>query len=105
MPHLADSSFLWIEDLAYPDRLVDLGFGIPLIGSSLNLLPILMTIITLLSTLTYKNELAPKQEIKRQKVRLYLMAVSFLVLFYPFPAAMVLYWLMANLLQTVQQAL
>jgi membrane protein insertase Oxa1/YidC/SpoIIIJ len=31
------------------------------------------------------------------------MAASFLLLFYPFPAAMVMYWAMANLLQFFQQ--
>jgi len=29
--------------------------------------------------------------------------VAFLLLFYPFPAVMVLYWLLNNLFQTLQQ--
>jgi len=33
------------------------------------------------------------------------MAASFLILFYPFPAAMVMYWAMANLLQFIQTKL
>jgi membrane protein insertase Oxa1/YidC/SpoIIIJ len=42
-------------------------------------------------------------ELKRQKRNLYLMAAAFLVFFYPFPAVMVMYWMLANILQTIQQ--
>ena len=42
-------------------------------------------------------------DMKAQKRNLYLMAAGFLILFYPFPAGMVLYWTLSNILQTVQQ--
>jgi len=40
---------------------------------------------------------------KRQTWPLLLMTFGFFVLFYPFPAGMVLYWTMANLLHLIQQ--
>lgn len=103
MSVLEGQSFLWVNDLSLPDALMEFGFAIPLLGTSFNLLPFLMTLITLLSTVFYRNDLAPASETKKQKVNLYLMAFAFFVLFYPFPAAMVLYWAMANVLQFIQQ--
>ncbi len=100
---LEHQSFLWISDLSVPDTLFELGFTVPLFGSGLNLLPFLMTVITLLSTISYKNDLVPFKETRKQKINLYLMAFAFFVLFYPFPASMVLYWAMANVLQFIQQ--
>ncbi|MGJ8663559.1 MAG: YidC/Oxa1 family membrane protein insertase [Marinicella sp.] len=103
MSVLEGQPFLWISDLSVPDTLFNLGFAIPLFGSGFNLLPILMTFITLMSTIYYKNDLAPAAETKKQKLNLYFMAFAFFVLFYPFPASMVLYWAMANVLQFIQQ--
>ncbi len=74
-----------------------------LFGDTISLLPFIMTVVTLYSTVIFQNRHAPEAEITRQKRNLYLMAVAFFVLFYPFPAAMVLYWVLANLLQTIQQ--
>jgi len=68
-----------------------------------SLLPLLMTLIALCSTVVFKNRYAEITEIKRQKRNLYLMAALFFVLFYPFPAAMVLYWLSTNALHAIQQ--
>lgn len=105
MPQLLNQSFLWFDDLSKPDGLLALNFSMPLLGSDLNLMPIVMTIITLLSTVFHTDKHASTQDNKKQKLKLYLMAAGFLVLFYPFPAAMVMYWAMANLLQFVQQKL
>ena len=96
-------SFLWIKDLAYPDAVMNLPFEIPFFGSTVNLLPFLMTILTLIATIIFKNRHTTPKQIKRQKRNLYLMAAAFFVLFYPFPACMVLYWTLANVLQLAQQ--
>ena len=103
MPQLVGESFLWITDLAYPDSVAPLTISIPLLGNTLNLLPIVMTIVTIASTLAYKNSRAPASAVRSQKLNLYLMAGAFFVFFYPFPAAMVLYWTLANILQFAQQ--
>ncbi len=106
LPVLSGQAFWWISDLAYPDAVLQAAGSnnaIPLFGTSLNLLPILMTVVTVASAILYKDRVAPASETKKQKRNLYFMAVAFFVLFYPFPASMVLYWATANVLQVVQQ--
>ena len=105
MPQLAGNPFLWIGDLAYPDVVATFPITIPMFGDKFSLLPFVMTIVTLFSTVIFQNRLAPEIELKRQKRNLYLMSAAFFILFYPFPAAMVLYWTLANILQTIQQQL
>jgi YidC/Oxa1 family membrane protein insertase len=105
MPQLDGQSFLWIDNLALPDTVGRLPFAIPILGDKISLLPFIMTVVSLYSTVLFQNRHASALEMKRQKRNLYLMAVAFFVLFYPFPAAMVLYWAMANFLYTIQQSL
>ena len=105
MPQFAGQSFLWISDLAYPDSIGTLPGAIWLLGPSVSLLPVLMTAVTVLATLLHQDRLATAQEVKRQKRNLYLLASAFFILFYPFPAAMVLYWTAVNVLQIFQQKL
>ena len=103
MPQFAGQSFLWIKDLAYPDAIASLRFSIPIFGDTINLLPFVMTAVTLFSTAIFKNPHAPGAEVQFQKRNLYLMSAAFFVLFYPFPAVMVLFWALANILHTFQQ--
>ena len=103
MHQLSGSSFLWIENLAYPDQKITLPFAAPLIGEKIHFLPILMLIINLGVAFTYKNSSYSEQEIKKQKRSLYLMAFVYFILFYPFPAAMVLYWLVTCLIEFFQR--
>jgi YidC/Oxa1 family membrane protein insertase len=106
LPQLSGQAFWWISDLAYPDAVLkfsDAGSGVPLFGSTLNLLPILMTVVTIASAIIYRNNIAPAAETRKQKRNLYFMAIGFLVLFYPFPASMVLYWASTNVLQLAEQ--
>ncbi|ASX26847.1 YidC/Oxa1 family membrane protein insertase [Candidatus Williamhamiltonella defendens] len=100
---IAGHPFLWIDDLGYPDAIYHLGFYIPLLGNSINLLPILMTLLTILSALIYQNKILSIKELRKQKRNLYFMAAGFFLLFYPFPSAMVLYWTFANIWQIIQQ--
>lgn len=105
MPQFNGQSFLWIENLAYPDALATFSVSLPMFGNTLNTLPFVMTLVTVFSTIIFQNRHAREKELKSQKRNLYLMAVAFFVLFYPFPAVMVLYWALANLLQAIQQQL
>ena len=99
---LNEAGFLWIEDLAKPDRIAPLGFVLPFFGGQLNLLPFLMTGFTLLaSMLQAQPDLTPALE-RQQQLKLYLMAAAFFVLFYTFPAGMVLYWTTNNLLHLLK---
>lgn len=103
MPQMINAGFLWIDSLAYPDSVATIPFAIPLLGDTINVLPVLMTMVTLLSTITFTNPLAPNHVVKTQKSQLYVMAAAFFVLFYSFPAAMVWYWTATNGLQLIQQ--
>ena len=100
---IARHSFIWISDLAYPDAVFDFGVHIPLLGNSINLLPILMTLLTFFAALLHQNKIVSAKELRKQKLNLYFMALGFLLLFYPFPSAMVLYWTFANIWQLIQQ--
>ncbi|VAW40521.1 hypothetical protein MNBD_GAMMA01-2264, partial [hydrothermal vent metagenome] len=42
MPQLAGATFLWVDDLAYPDVVMQLSTSIPLVGNQVSLLPFLM---------------------------------------------------------------
>lgn len=103
MSQFSAISFLWIQDLAYPDTVGMLPFHIPFLGEHVGLLPALMTLVTVMSTLLFTNNHDSSDELRKQKRNLYLMAAAFFLLFYPFPAVMVLYWTYANMLHLLQQ--
>ncbi len=75
-------SWLFIKDFALPDGLL---WG-------LNLLPIAMTVINIVSSSIYMKGSRPKDI-----VELYVMAGVFLLLLYASPSALVLYWTMNNI--------
>jgi YidC/Oxa1 family membrane protein insertase len=99
MPQFLGQPFLWIQDLAYPDVVGLLPFHIPLLGDKVSLLPVLMSGAALLSIFLMDKRVVPKSALRSQRINLVLMSIGFLILFYPFPSAMVLYWAFANLLQ------
>jgi len=93
---LAGERFLWVDDLASPDHFAALPFVLPFFGGHLNLLPIVMTLFTVLAArLQEEPSLAPALR-QGQRLHLYAMAGVFFVLLYTFPAAMVLYWTANN---------
>lgn len=75
-----------IKDLGAPDGLLLIG------GISVNILPVLMTAVNLISSSIYS-----KTSSLRDKVQLYGLAVIFLVLLYDSPSGLVFYWLLNNL--------
>jgi YidC/Oxa1 family membrane protein insertase len=103
-PELRGATFLWIGDLSQPDRLLALGLDLPWLGGYLNLMPVLMVASIMLAAAT-----APKDPEAASSRRRWLgaaaMALVFFVLFYRFPAGLVLYWVTVNLLQVAQQLL
>ena len=88
MPQLRESGFFWIESLAYPDTVGTLPIHLPMLGSQISLLPFIMSALTLLLIFLIND--------RSQKLNVIFMSLGFLVLFYPFPAALVLYWALAN---------
>jgi YidC/Oxa1 family membrane protein insertase len=100
--HLLNTAFLWIADLSRPDALARLGFRLPFFGAELNLLPFLMTGLSVLASALHKP-LALNAELRRRQVRnMLLLALAFFVLFYTFPAGMVLYWTTNNLISVIK---
>ena len=75
-----------IEDLGLPDGLIKIG------TLSINLLPILMTLINIVSGFIYSE----KGNIK-DKIQLALIALVFLVLLYDSPSGLVFYWTLNNI--------
>ncbi len=99
---VSGQSFLWITDLAQSDRLFNWGVNIPYFGSYFNLLPVIMAAITILSTWLASRHSGSKDA---TTTTLFGMGAVFFVLFYSFPAALVLYWLSSNVFQLIQQSM
>lgn len=95
---LRDQAFLWIDSLAEPDQLFNLGVDLPFFGSYFNLLPALMALTTLASIKLSPAPAADGNASLRQSMMLIVMTLGFFLLFYSFPSGMVLYWTAANLL-------
>ena len=73
-------------NLGAPDHLFQIG------GIFINILPITMTLINVISALVYSRG-APKKEL----VQLYALSLVFLVLLYESPSGLVIYWICNNL--------
>lgn len=101
---LKGSGFLWIKDLAEPDRLFLLPQPLPFLGNEINLLPILMAVAMFFQQkLSLKTNTAGGQAMEQQKMMLVLMPVIFGVIFYHFPSGLALYWFLNTGLSTLSQ--
>ena len=98
--HLLNSGFMWINDLSQPDSLFVAPFSLPFFGAELNMLPFLMTALSVIASALHQPL---SEELKRKQViNMVSMAVVFFVLFYTFPAGMVLYWTTTNLVSVIK---
>ena len=97
--------FLWIQDLSRPDELLRLPLCLPFFGCHLNLLPFLMSGISAAALLRFHSPVLTPPLVRRQRRNLLGMTALFFVLFYTFPAGMVLYWTSTNAFQLVSQEL
>ena len=84
-------SFQFLNDLSKPDGLLKIG------NFQVNIMPILMTVINLMSAAVYGKKLTGKEI-----TQLVIMALLFLVLLYPSPSGLVLYWTMNNFYSLVK---
>lgn len=80
-----------IADLSKPDGMLVLG------GVTINILPIIMTSINLVSCVIFTKGSSAKQ-----KIQLYGMAIFFLVFLYTSPSGLVFYWTLNNLFSLVK---
>lgn len=74
-----------IKNLATPDKLINL-FGI-----SINILPILMTVINVISAEIYAKGIPLKE-----RIQMHALAFVFLILLYNSPSGLVIYWTLNN---------
>ncbi|MDR0707456.1 MAG: membrane protein insertase YidC [Treponema sp.] len=84
-PSLAGKSFYFLRNLGEADHLLVIH------GFSINVMPLLMTVINLLSAMVYAKDMGT-----REKAQLYGMAIIFLALLYNSPSGLVLYWTCNN---------
>ncbi|NQU05393.1 MAG: membrane protein insertase YidC, partial [Calditrichaeota bacterium] len=86
----------WITDLAKPDIIFHLPFTVPMYGSHVAFLPIVMGISTFFqskATMTDPN----------QKMMLYIMPIFMTLIFNQFPSGLTLYYTLFNVLTLLQQ--
>ncbi|MCL2184465.1 MAG: YidC/Oxa1 family membrane protein insertase [Treponema sp.] len=87
-------SFFFIKDLANPDNILSIN------NFNINILPIFMTFINILSGIIYSKGFN-----KKDKIQLYIISLLFLILLYNSPSALVLYWTLNNIFSLVKNIL
>ena len=92
-------------DLSRPDALLRLPACLPFFGCDLNLLPFLMSGVSLATLLRFRSPVLTPPLVRRQRRNLIGITALFFLLFYTFPAGMVLYWTSTNAFQLVGQEL
>lgn len=91
LEELRGMHFLFINDMGSPDAMFKIG------SFSVNVLPVLMTIINLGSALVYTKGFSLKE-----KAPVFIMPLLFLVILYNSPAGLVLYWTMNNVFSLIK---
>ena len=88
--YLEKVSFLWIDDLSKPDSII-------LFGYQLHILPLLMTLFTLINVFYSQKALAAR-------IQGIIITLLFLILLYNMPSSLVLYWTCNMLLALLKEA-
>lgn len=97
---LRGAGFLWIRDLSGPDAIYTLPFSLPVIGDSINLLPVVMGVAMYLQQILTP---AAGAQASQQRMMAVMMPVMFTLILYNFPSGLVLYWLVNTILSAVHQ--
>lgn len=100
--HLSGEAFLWIADLSHPDAFLHLPFRMPFFGEYLNLLPFIMTGFSFVASKLHSHPAMDAAQRRKHARNLVMMSLGFLVLFYTFPAGMVLYWTTNNFISVIK---
>jgi YidC/Oxa1 family membrane protein insertase len=99
---LKGAKFLWIKDLSGPDRLIILPKSLPIVGSDLNILPIIMAIGMFVQQ-KISSASASGASAEQQKIMIIVMPVMFGLIFYRMPSGLVLYWFVNSTLMLIFQ--
>ena len=92
--------FGWILDLSAPDRLFEFGFSIPFMQAPYGV-PVLTIIMG--ATMFLQQKMSPPAGDPTQAKMMLFMPIIFTVIFINFPAGLVLYWLVNNVVSVAQQ--
>lgn len=103
--NLRGQAFMWFNDLSQPDQIFQFGFTVPLLGwTAFNLLPFITAATQMAaSKFTQTSVATDAQQAEMQKMMIYLMPIMILVITYGFPSGLMLYWLVSNVWQVLQQ--
>ena len=89
---------LWMTDLSQPDAITQLPFALPVLGSDLNVLPILMSV-----AMYFQTKMTPTTGAGGQMAAMNTMMPLIMVfIFYNMPSGLVLYWLVNTIMQGYQ---
>ena len=80
-----------------------LPWNLPLIGDAFNILPLFVAATQMVTSKFTMQTPTDPQQAQMQKMMIYFMPVMILVLTYSFPSGLMLYWMVSNLWQVVQQ--
>jgi YidC/Oxa1 family membrane protein insertase len=89
------ASFLWVENLAAPDALFEMGFSIPFLGSDFNLLP-MITIVLFYAQQKMFMPPPTTDEMAMQQKMMNLMMIFMGFLFYRVPAGLCVYFIASS---------
>jgi YidC/Oxa1 family membrane protein insertase len=95
--------FGWINDLSQQDVLFHLPMSLPIIGSAVSVLPLLMGVSMLVQSKIGGSIAGPESTSTQPKAFVYMMPIVFTFLFYKMPSGLVLYWLVNTVLSVAQQ--
>jgi YidC/Oxa1 family membrane protein insertase len=86
---LSEYSFLWIANMKEVDRLMTLGFSLPWLGNSLNLLPFVLFSVNAFEVLLFRDATT--------SLKSFSLPLIFFFLFYPFPSSCMIFWITLNI--------
>ena len=89
------ASFLWIQDLSRVDNLFELGFSLPWMGSSFNLLPFMLFLVNSTEVVLFRDATT--------SLKSFSLPVIFFFLFYPFPASCMIFWVVLNVVHVPER--
>ena len=98
----AEPFIWWIKDLSAPDAVFTLPFSIPIYGSHVAILPILMVVSMFIQQRMMSGGAAQQPQ---QKTMQYFMTGFFFLMFNSFPSGLNLYYTLFNVLTIAQQKL
>lgn len=103
--NLKGAGFLWIKDLALPDRLFIFPSHLPVIGNEFNILPVFMAIVMFFQQKLSSKSMVVTDETQamQQKMMLIFFPIMLGFIFYHFSSGLTLYFTLFYLFSTLTQ--